>query len=310
MAAPFTLGSQTTAGQKALLPTNVSSSIWKAALAQSIIPGLASNVPIIIGDNTFPMVATRPAASIVGENQNKPSSSIGLTSKTIKPIKAVVGLEFTMEAIIANPGGILGLLESEMAAALARQVDLAVMFGRQASDGAAISGLTEYLNATTKRQELNYLTTGPGNLDAQIWSGVGQLMLANKPVTGFALDPRLVYQIANARNDKGERINQGLNLTSGLGSYAGLPATVSMSVSGQVDASADTKVRGFAGNWDALRFGYSLQLATKKIEYGDPFGNGDLQRRNAVAFMTEAIFGWAIMDADAFVAFDDAVVDA
>ena len=307
--ATFSLSGQTSAGQKALLPTNVSRNIWKEALAQSIVPGLASNVPIIIGDNTFPMVATRPAASIVGEGQNKPDSSIGLTSKTIKPIKAVVGLEFTMEAIEANPGGILGLMESEMAAALARQVDLAILFGRQASNGAAISGVTEFLNATTKRQELNYAVSGAGNLDAQIWSGVGQLMTNNKPVTGFALDPRLVFQVANARDKNGVRVNPGLNMGTELGSYGGLPATVSMSVSGQVDASADTGVRGFAGNWDALRFGYALKLATKKIEYGDPFGNGDLQRRNAVAFMTEAIFGWAIMDQDAFVAYEDKVED-
>lgn len=303
--ATFSLASQTSAGQKALLPAQVSRNIWKEALAQSIIPGLASNVPIIIGDNTFPMVATRPAASIVGEGGNKPSSSIGLTSKTIKPIKAVVGLEFTMEAIIANPGGILGLLESEMAGALSRQVDLAILFGRQASDGAAISGLTEYLNATTKRQELDYT----GNLDDQIWSGMGQLVTAGKPVTGFAMDPRLVFQLSNTRDANGVRINQGMSLGGGLTSYAGLPTQVSMGVSGQVDASADTKVRAFGGNWNALRFGYALQLSTKKIEFGDPFGNGDLQRRNAVAFMTEAIFGWAVMDMDAFVAFDDAVAD-
>lgn len=307
--ATFSLSGQTTAGQKALLPSNVSRNIWKEALAQSIIPGLASNVPIIIGDNTFPMVATRPAASIVGENANKPSSAIGLTSKTIKPIKAVVGLEFTMEAIIANPGGILGLLESEMSAALARQVDLAILFGRQASDGAAISGLTEFLNATTHRQELNYLLKGDEGLDAQIWAGMGGRIKAGKPVNGFAMDPRLVFELSNTRDTYGNRINSGMSMGGGLTSYAGLPTSVSLSVSGQVDASADTKVRGFGGNFDALRFGYALQLNTKKIEFGDPFGNGDLQRRNAVAFMTEAVFGWAIMDADAFVAFDDTVTD-
>jgi len=87
--------------------------------------------------------------------------------------------------------------------------------------------------------------------------------------------------------------------------YAGQPVAVSKTVSGQVDASTDTKVRGFGGDWDALKFGYALDIFTKKIEYGDPFGNGDLQRRNSVAYLTEVIFGWAIMDTTAFVAYED-----
>ena len=76
---------------------------------------------------------------------------------------------------------------------------------------------------------------------------------------------------------------------------------VSRSVSGQVDESKDTNIRGFGGDWTALRFGRALDIGLKRIEYGDPFGNGDLQRRNCVAYMTECIFGWGILDLDAFV---------
>ena len=34
---------------------------------------------------------------------------------------------------------------------------------------------------------------------------------------------------------------------------------------------------------------------------GDPLGNGDLQRRNSVAFIAEIMFGWTVMKDDAFV---------
>lgn len=289
-----------------LLPTNVSSSIWKKATAKSIIPTLATSTPIIIGENTFPIVNKRPAASIVGEGQNKPDSEIGMTSKTVKPIKAVVGLEFTMETILTNPGGVLGLLEEELSAALARQVDLAVLHGRQASNGAALTGGVEFINQTTNRVSLD----PAGKLDAALWDGYGLVVNTDTKqeeshdFTGFAIDPRLVYQLANERDDKGVRINPDIRMGAQEASIGGLPTAVSRSVSGQVDASADTRVRAFGGDWDALRFGYSFNLRTKKIEYGDPFGNGDLQRRNAVAFMTEAIFGWAVLDKDAFVAYE------
>ena len=61
------------------------------------------------------------------------------------------------------------------------------------------------------------------------------------------------------------------------------------------------------GDWDALRYGRVLDIRTKKIEYGDPFGNGDLQARNCIAYLAEVFFGWGILDLSAFAAVEDAV---
>ena len=52
---------------------------------------------------------------------------------------------------------------------------------------------------------------------------------------------------------------------------------------------------------------YSAMPSTKKIEYGDPFGNGDLQARNCIAYLAEVFFGWGILDLSAFAAVEDAV---
>ena len=288
-----------------LLPREVSTEIWKTATAQSIIPTLATSKPMILGENVFPTVTKRPAASIVGEGAQKPGSDIELGAKVVKPIKAVVGLEFTMESILTNPAGVLGLLQSELGGAISRQIDLAVLHGRQASDGAALTSGHEYLNQTSNRVEL---TTGT-NSDAELWTGYGLVVNGanGNDFTGFALDPRFVYSLATARDTNGKRLNPDIQMGSAVTSYAGQPVAVSKTVSGQVDASVDTKVRGFGGDWDALKFGYALDIFTKKIEYGDPFGNGDLQARNSVAYLTEVIFGWAIMDLSAFVAYEDQV---
>lgn len=292
------------AGGTNVLPRNVSTEIWKSATAQSIVPTLSTNTPIILGENVFPSVTKRPAASIVGEGEDKPDSDLEIGAKVIKPIKAVVGLEFTMESILTNPAGILGLLQAELGGAIARQVDLAVLHGRQASNGAALSGGIEYLNQTPNRVEL----TTANAADSELWGGYGLVVNGanGNDFNGFALDPRLVYTLANARDSAGRRLNPDINMGSAVSAYAGQPVAVSKTVSGQVDASADTKVRGFGGDWNALKFGYALDMFTKKIEYGDPFGNGDLQRRNSVAYLTEVIFGWAVLDNTAFVAYDDA----
>lgn len=289
------------AGGTNVLPRNISQDIWDKARAETIIPALSSQTPMILGDNTFPIVTKRPAASIVGEGGVKPQSQVEVGAETIKPVKAVVGLEFTMEAILTNPAGVLGLLQEQLSSALARQIDLAVLHGRQASTGTALSGGHKFLNQTTQRVSI----TAADSVDAALWDGYGKVVNAGGyDFTGFALDPRYVFALANDRDEKGNRRND-INIGGAVTNYAGQPVAVAKAVSGQVDASADTGVRGFGGDWDALKFGYVLDIPVKRIEYGDPFGNGDLQARNSVAFMAEVIFGWAVLDLNSFVAYEN-----
>lgn len=283
-----------------LLPRKTSDSIWKKATAASIVPTLSTNTPMILGENTFPTLTKRPSASIVGEGGQKPQSELEVGSKTVKPIKAVVGLEFTMEAILTNPAGVLGLMEEEMGGALARQIDLAVIHKRQASNGATLTSGVESITDTTNVVEL------PGTVGADpdpvLWEGYNKVVDGSgNNFNGFAIDPRLTYILATARDTQGRRLNPDINMGTTVGSYSGQPMVNSKTVGGDVDASTDTRIRAIGGDWDALRFGYVLDIGVKKIEYGDPFGNGDLQARNCVAYMAEVIFGWAIMDLSAFV---------
>lgn len=301
-------------GGSALLPRSVSDEIWKSALAESVVPSLAKAHPIIIGENIIPVLSKRPSASIVGELGDKPDSELEVGAKSIKPIKAVVGLEFSMETIETNPANILDLMGEEMSSALSRQIDLAVLHGRQAVNGAQLSGVTEWVTQTGNSIELAAGSNGrpdPALVDAALWDGYDSVVGGDVPhnFTGFGMDPRLVSLLANARDKEGRRLNPEIPMGGTVTSYSGQPVAVSRSISGQMDGSADTGVRGIGGDWDALRFGHALDISLKRIEYGDPFGNGDLQRRNAVAFLTEVIFGWAILDPDAFVTFTQAGID-
>lgn len=288
------------AGGQELLPKNTAAEVWSKARENTIIPALSKASPIILGDNVFPIATKRPSASIVGEGANKPASEIEFGAKTIRPIKAVVGLEFTLEAIHSNPEGVLGVLSTELSDALARQIDLAVLHGRDAATGSQLSAGVEYLNQTTNRVDI----TSAASVDAAIWDGYGEVVNNGGNFTGLALDPRYVYKLANDRDKNGVRVND-INIGSAVTNYAGQPVAVAKSVSGQIDGSSDTGVRGFGGDWDALKFGYALDIPLKRIEYGDPFGNGDLQRRNAIAYLAEVIFGWAVMDQDSFVAYEE-----
>lgn len=281
---------------KTLVPRSVSEDVWKVALSEAVVPQLAKATPVILGDNVVPTVTKRPAASIVGEGANKPSSEFQLGAKSFRPIKAVVGVEFSMEAVESNPAGVLDTLAEELSGALSRQIDLAVIHGRQASDGKQLAG-QEYLTQTTNSIEI----AAPEDVDAALWDGYGLVTGAGHTFSGFAADPRLSALMASARDKEGRRLNQDISMGGGVGSYAGLPVAVSQTVSGRADASTDAGVYAIGGDFSAVRFGRALDIPLRKIEFGDPLGNGDLQRRNMVAFMAEALFGWAILDHGAFV---------
>lgn len=294
-------------GGDATLPRQISAEIWKTALDGSAVAQLAKTVPVIIGDNVIPTLTKRPAAYIVGEGQNKTASDMQVGSKSFKPIKAVVGAEFTMEAVQANPGGVLDQLSEEVSGALARQIDLAVLHGRQAADGKQLSGGQEFL-AQTK----NSVTVGDdlAQIDQELWEGYSKVVNSGGSMTGVAADPRFNALVALARDSQGRRIYPEISMNgAGFGPFSALTTATAKAVGGNVDGSADTGILAIAGDYTALRFGRALDIPLTRIEYGDPFGNGDLQRRNCIAFKAEVLFGWAVMDGSHFVKYVTAGAD-
>lgn len=291
------------AGGTTLLPKSVAAEWWKKATANSIIPSLAKSTPVIIGENVIPVLTKRPSASIIGELQNKVDSELEAGAKTFRHVKAEVGLEFSLETVLSNPAGILDNISEEMSQALARQVDAAVIHNRQSSTGAQLTGGTRGITDGAHRVTL---PVTPGvDVDPFLWEGYNQVVDGSgNNFSGFAVDPRLTYVLATARDNQGRRLNPDINMGQMVTSYSGQPMVNSKTVGGDVDAGTDTGIRAIGGDWDALRFGYAHQISLRKIEYGDPFGNGDLQRRNAVGYLMEVLFGWVILDEKAFVVYE------
>lgn len=279
------------------LERSLSGEIWDKARQDSIIPNLAKSAPIVMGENSFPVVSKRPTASIVGESQPKPGSDISIANKVIKPIKSVVGIELSMEFILANPAGALDYFKNTLSSALTESVDLAVLHGRDATTGKLIeSANIDYVNQTTNRVGIASGT----NPDTALWESFDDVTSFGYNVNGFAFDPRMKSLLARAVDSNGARLNNSISMGNGLSDYSGIRAYSSPVVSGAIANSTDTGVRAFAGDWDALRFGYAMDIIVKEIPFGDPFGNGDLAGRNHVAYLAEVAFGHAILDKNAF----------
>ncbi|MDN6706382.1 phage major capsid protein [Corynebacterium glyciniphilum] len=290
-------------GGDSLVPKNLTADIWKDALENAIVPGLAKSTPIIFGDNEVPMMTKRPAASIVGEGEQMKGTDMEVGSKKLHTVKARAGMEFTRETVEENPAHVLDALAEEISGAITRQIDLAVMHGRQASDGAQLTGGEQYLRQAGKVVQID--PSSPDEIDAALWEGYAKIVDDRGAMTGAAIDPRLTAILAQARYPDGRRVYPEISMSgASVGPFSSLSTGVGKVVSGQVDASESTDIIAIAGDYTALRFGHALNIPVKKVEYGDPLGNGDLQGRDCVAYLATAHIGWGIMDLAKFVRYE------
>lgn len=282
-----------------LLPSEVSSEIWGRAVDQAVIPQLVPSKPMVLGDNLTPTITRHAQATIVGEGGTKKASQLALGSIKIVPIKAQVGAEFTLESILANPAGVLGVLSEELSSALARQIDSAVIHGLICDTGTAITTTSTALSAVTNSVTLS---ADPNDTLDEIESAYALTAAAGYDWTGALVAPQFVSRLRLASNAvNGTRLFPDVGFGLSVDNIMGLPAKTTKIVSGNYDSVTAKNTRMIAGDFSALKFGYAAQIPVKRIEYGDPFGNGDLQARNCIAYLAEVIFGWGIMDANCFV---------
>lgn len=298
MTSPFL----TTDAAPELLPTSIAQDFWNKTTNASILPGLCGAKPMIIGKNSVPIITKRPSASVRQEGGATKGSRMETATKALKIFDLQIITEHSIEAVKSNAGRVFSEITDELASAMARGVDLAALHGIEASTGNKITLLgDDYVNAAASRQDVDF---DAKNADQYLWQGYEQLVSLGYTVNGLALDPRFVAKIANARDSQGRRLNPEISMGARLTSYAGHPLVSDNVVSGAVDDLPDTGVRGFAGDWSALRWGYAEDVEIFTQTAGDPLGNGDLTARRMVAVHANVKVGLGILDNAAFIAYD------
>jgi Phage capsid family len=273
----------------------------------SAVATLSNAIPMIFGTGQS-MTFDIGEAEYVGEGANKGASTITSVTKTVKPFKFHKTLRWTEEVKWANEDHRLGVIEQVLnliQPALSRALDLGVFHGINPTGGTAVAAMTEKLSQTTNSVEIGASDKPYANVDA----ADALVLAAGYTPTDLALDPAFASKFGALRNATSEQklYPDFSYATAPTGRLENHRTSVSNTVGAVGIAAAATTVRGFVGDFSAIRWGVQRRIGLELIEYGDPDGGGDLKRNNQVAFRAEVVYGWGIADLLAFTKIIDAV---
>lgn len=280
------------------LPKEMAEGIFKKAQTGSVISKLSGARPQKFGKQSVMVLSGAPKAEIVGEGATKSPTPTTYTTKTVTPLKLQVTMRFSQEVMWADEDAQIGVLQdlSENAGiALGRALDLVAIHKLNPLAGTVSSLVTSGLIDTTKSA-----TLANGKYDAAIETAVGLVIDAGFTPTGLAMDPALSFGLSTMRDTTGRRLYPELGFGQAVSNFEGVNAAVSTTVSAAGEASAASNLLGIVGQFDAVRWGVQRNIAAHLIEYGDPDGLGDLQRKNQLAIRAEVVYGIGILDLNAF----------
>lgn len=291
------------------LPRQTVTEMFDRVSQDSAILRVAGTTPMSITGNTFITPVGDVVAGVVNEGGAKPVTKGGVAIKKSDPVKVAAIMYWSTEARKANPGNMISYFKKEMAQAIRKAVDMAVIYGKDSATGNTIAG-AEYIMQSSNTFELGTATQKQGGLYKDIIDGAAAVSRKNHTFDGFIADESLKFSLAAATDLQG-RPMQGptFDLSQNFGNLLGFPVAYSKNVSGNVGAIPDTGVRAIGGNFaDNIKFGFVDEISFKTTDQASINDGGvqvDLWQNNLEAVLVEATFAWAFSEPDAFAIYTD-----
>lgn len=245
---------------------------------------------------------------IVAESGAKSHGGISLAPITILPIKFEYGARVSDEFMYASEEeqlDILSQFNDGFAKKAARGMDLAAFHGVNPRTGAAsaVVGNNNFDYAVSQ-----HVTYGTGTADEDIESAIALVNGSDRDVSGIAMSPALSAALAALKNSANERLYPELAWGGKPATLNGMPISVNRTVSDMTlrdDGEATPTVIpdvGIVGDFaNMFRWGYSKNIPTEIIRFGDPDNSGhDLKGYNQIYIRAELYLGWGILDPAAF----------
>lgn len=281
------------------LPEEISTDIFSKAQGASTIARLCGAEPQKFGKSEVMVLTGFPKAELVGEGAAKNPTDIAFVNKPVTPHKFQVTVRMSEEVKWADEDHQLGILREAFAKtgeALGRALDLAFYHKLNPLTGTVSALITEGITDTTKS-----VTLSDDAYTAAVEAAVKEIIDEGYTATGIALDPAFAFGLATEKDADGYNLHAGMGFGQNVDNFLGINAAVSDTVSAKNDAETATGIKAIVGQFDACRWGVQRSIGASFIEFGDPDGLGDLKRHNQVAVRAEIVYGFGILDKDAFV---------
>lgn len=280
---------------KIKLPRQVVTELINKAKDSSVIAALSPSSPQSFVDVDHMIFVPSAEAEVVDEGAKKGSYEQTLTPVTGKRIKVVTTTRVSDELKWADEDDRLEIVTNIMSDqndAIGRALDYVILHAVNPKTGAALSG---YTALTSKAKSVTSTGDPVKDIDALTDE------LIEYTVNGFALSRSFASELRKIRvPSTGMRLYPEIPLSLNPGAIDGVPASVSGTVNGRL-ATEPTKVKAVMGDFSLIKWGYVRDVWSEVIEFGDPDQTGvDLKANNQVAFRTEALLGYAVLDEGGF----------
>lgn len=280
---------------KIKLPTSVIPTIFKQVGNASTIAALSPSTPQTFSNTDYLVFNQSAEAEVVEEGAKKSAYEQKFTPVTGKRFKVVTTTRVTDELRWADEDNRLEIINNiiaDQSAAMGRALDYVVYHAVNPKTGAPLSG---YASLTSQAQTV----TATEDAVADIDSMSDELM--DYDITGFALSKVFASTLRKLRvPSTGMRLYPEIPLNLQVGNLDGIPAATSNTVNG-VLATTGTDVLAIMGDFSLIKWGMVRDIYSELIEYGDPDNTGaDLKGSNQVAYRTEAVYAYAVLDPKGF----------
>lgn len=280
---------------KVKLPMSVVATIIDKAKDTSTIAALSAARPVKFTDQTHMIFTPSSEAEVVAEGAKKGSYEQSLSSVEGKRFKVVTTTRVSDELKWAdedNQMEIITNIQQDQNEALGRALDYVVYHAINPKFGTALTGFTSLVSQAN-------IITATDDYVADIDSMSDEIIDYN--INGIAMSRQFASDLRKLRVPAtGLRLYPEIPLSLNVGNFDGIPAATSGTVNGRL-ATTPTNVLSIMGDFNLIRWGMVRDIWSEIIEYGDPDQSGvDLKANNQVAYRTEAVYAYAILDPEGF----------
>lgn len=278
---------------KVLLPKEVATVITQTAKDTSTIAALSPSEPQLFLDKDYMVFTGNSEAEVVAEGAQKSSYDESLTQVVGKRFKVVTTTRVTSELQWADEDSQLEIIDSiqrDQAQALGRVLDYVVYHAFDPKKKTKLNGFTAL-------DDTAVAVTATNDRVADI-DALAEAVNDRYDINGLALSKTMANELRKIRvPSTGQRFYPEIPLNLQVGQLEGVPAATSGTVNGRLITDTPTNVLAFMGDFSLIRWGMVRDIYSEIIQYGDPDQTGaDLKAHNQIAYRTEAMYSYAILD--------------